>query len=82
MNKTRQTFTIPEDIFARFAAVVPSRKRSAVVSKLMEEECRRREEGLATACDQANANAELAELQADFQSLEDTVKEPFDQHGW
>lgn len=75
MKKTRQTFTVPEDIFQRFAAVVPSRTRSAIVSQLLEEEARRREMTLAAACDAANADAGLTELEADFQALEDTVTE-------
>lgn len=82
MKKTRQTFTVPEDIFQRFAAVVPSRTRSAIVSKLLEAEAKRRERMLAVACDTANANAGLTELEADFQALEDTVDEPFDRHAW
>lgn len=75
MKKTRQSFTVPEDIFQRFAAVVPSRTRSAIVSKLLEEEARRREMILA-ACDAANGNVELTELETDFQGKEDTVLEP------
>jgi hypothetical protein len=79
MKKTRQTFTVPEDIFQRFAAVVPSRMRSALVAKLLEEEAMRRETIIAAACDAANASSDLIELEAEFQALENTVKEPFDQ---
>lgn len=69
-KKTRQTFTVPEDIFQRFAAVVPSRTRSTIVSQLLEEEAKRREMTLAAACDAANADAGLTDLETDFQSLE------------
>ncbi|MBI4534301.1 MAG: hypothetical protein HY711_10195 [Candidatus Melainabacteria bacterium] len=82
MKKIRLTFTVPEDIFQRFATVVPSRTRSAIVSTLLEEEAKRREMTLAAACDAANADAGLAELEADFQALENTVSEPFDHRGW
>jgi len=82
MKKTRQTFTVPEDIFQRFAAVVPSRNRSAIVSKLLDEEASRRESTLAAACDAANKSAGLAELEAEFQALENTVSEPFDPNDW
>ncbi len=82
MNRIRQTFTFPEDIFRRFAALVPGGQRSAVISILLEEECKRREESLAKACDAANRDARLLELEQDFQSLEDTVIEPFDDHAW
>ncbi len=79
IRKTRQTFTVPEDIFRRFATVVPARKRSAIVSKLLDIESRRREKHLASACDAANAQAGLQVLEEDFQALEDTVVEPY---GW
>ncbi len=82
MKKTRQTFTVPEDIFQRFAAVVPSRTRSAIVSQLLEEEAKRREMTLAAACDAANADAGLTDLETDFQSLENTVIEPFERQTW
>jgi hypothetical protein len=81
-KKIRQTFTVPEDIFERFAALVPSRKRSSIVSRLLEEEARRREVTLAQSCNAANADAGLAELETDFQSLEDTASEPFVHEGW
>lgn len=34
------------------------------------------------ACDAANLDAGLTELEADFQALENTVQEPFDPHAW
>jgi len=82
MKKTRQTFTVPDDVFRRFAALVPSRKRSAIVSTLLDQEARRRETELARACDSANADAGLAKLEAEFQDLEDTVGEHFDHRAW
>jgi hypothetical protein len=82
MNKIRQTFTFPEEVFRRFAALVPGGQRSAVIAKLLDEECRRREENLAKACNAANRDAQLLELEQDFQKLEDTVSEPFDQNAW
>jgi hypothetical protein len=82
MKKTRQTFTVPEDIFQRFAAVVPSRTRSALVTKLLEEETRRREAMLAAACEAANADSDLSALEADFQAVKDIVSEPFDHNAW
>ena len=80
-NKIRQTFTLPEDVFRRFAAIVPEGKRSAIVAMLIEREARRREQALARACDAANSDAGLTALEEDFQSLEDTTSEPWDPHG-
>lgn len=81
-NKIRQTFTLPEDVFRRFSALVPEGQRSAVVALLIEREARRREQALARACDAANESAGLAALEAEFQSLEDTVGEPWEPHAW
>jgi len=80
-NKTRQTFTLPVEVFKRFAALVPEGKRSAVIATLIESEIFQREQALARACDAANADAELAAIETDFQRLEDTVAEPWETHG-
>jgi hypothetical protein len=48
------------------------------VSELLEAEARKREKALINACMTVNEQAGLHELEADFQSLEDTVAEPFD----
>jgi hypothetical protein len=81
-KKTRQTFTIPEDTFRRFASVVPEGQRSALVAGLLEQEAKRREDNLARACQSANKNAGLLELENDLRALEDTVLEPFNPNGW
>jgi hypothetical protein len=81
-KKTRQTFTLPEDTFLRFASVVPEGKRSSTVARLLEEEAKRQEDVLARACQAANKNTGLHKLEKDFQALEDTVLEPFDPHAW
>jgi len=80
-NKVRQTFTLPIEVFKRFAALVPEGKRSSIVASLLESETVRREQALARACDAANADAELRSLETDFQALEDTVSEPWETHG-
>ena len=79
-KKTRQTFTLPEDIFHRFATVIPEGQRSAIVASLLEKETKRREDGLARACQAANKRADLLKVEDDFQALEDTILEPFDPH--
>lgn len=81
-KKSRLTFTVPEEIFQRFAAVVPEGQRSALVSKLIENEAEKRELVLAEACLCANNDAGLTQLEADFQGLPDTVTEEFDQDDW
>lgn len=73
---------MPEDIFERFAAVVPEGQRSALVSKLIEIEAEKRELLVAEACNRANKDISLMELEADFQALPETLSEEFDHNGW
>jgi hypothetical protein len=82
MKRTRQTFTLPEDVFRRFAALVPGGQRSAVIAMLLEKETSRREQSLIQACEAANKESCLTQLEQDFQALEDTIGEPFDHHAW
>ena len=81
-KKIRQTFTLPEAVFLRFASVVPEGKRSALVAELLDQEALRREKALVESCLSANQDAALSELEADFEALEDTVREPFDANAW
>ena len=81
-KKVRQTFTLPESVFQRFASVVPEGKRSALVAELLEQEALRRENAMVEACRLANQDAELAALESDFQNLGDTVTEAFDGNDW
>lgn len=81
-KKTRQTFTLPEDTFLRFASLVPEGKRSATVARLLEQEAKRQEEILANACHSANKRAGSEELEKEMQALEDTVLETFDPNAW
>jgi len=81
-KKVRQTFTLPEAVFERFASLVPEGKRSALVAELLEQEAARREKALVEACLAANQDIELTTVERDFQALEDTVTQPFDDQGW
>lgn len=81
-KRIRQTFTLPDEVFRRFASLVPGGQRSAVISALLEEETRKRELALERACEAANKDAHLLEVEQDFQSLENTVSESFDDHAW
>jgi metal-responsive CopG/Arc/MetJ family transcriptional regulator len=64
----RITVSLPDALAGRFLSAVPSRRRSATVARLLEEELARRAKGLEQACLAANAdqalNAEILEWQA------------------
>jgi metal-responsive CopG/Arc/MetJ family transcriptional regulator len=64
----RITLSIPEPVARKFRTAVPARKRSQLVTRLIEAELAREESHLANACLEANAdgclNGEIDEWQA------------------
>ena len=81
-KKIRQTFTLPEKTFQRFASIVPEGKRSALIAQLLEDETLRREKLLIEACQAANRDSALEAIEVDFQALNDPISEPFNESDW
>ena len=71
----RVAFSIPDATAQRFRASVPSRRRSQVVTRLIEEELARRDDALAAACRAANADAALAGEIDEWLVFDDGVEE-------
>jgi hypothetical protein len=67
----RVTLSLPDPLAERFLALVPNRKRSSTVARLLEKELARREHELEQACRAANADPVLAEDVAKWQSFDD-----------
>ncbi len=74
----RITFSLPDSLAQRFLAAVPSRKRSATVAHLLEQELARREAPLEAACQAANADAALEAEVEEWQGFEDALVESSD----
>jgi metal-responsive CopG/Arc/MetJ family transcriptional regulator len=69
------SLTLPDEIAHRFLALIPSRQRSAIVARLLEQELRQREQDLEAACLAANADVALAVEIEEWQEFDDDLEE-------
>jgi hypothetical protein len=65
------TFTLPEDLAARFVRRVAARDRSRYVADALASKLAKR---LIQACEIANMDPELREIERDFDALADTIQ--------
>ena len=71
----RVTLSIPDHIARRFQAAVPARKRSRLVTRLLEHELSRLDDNLAAACKAANRDKVLQSEIDEWQSFDDGIDE-------
>ena len=80
MGMRQMTFDIPDEVADRFSSEVPASEQSVLVTKLLRQVSRPRltEEQWAAACEAANRDPEMQQIQADFDALPDTMTEAWD----
>jgi len=71
----RVTLSIPDPVARRFRAVIPPRRRSRLVTGLIEQELARRDDALAAACRAANSDTALERDIDEWQAFDDGVEE-------
>ena len=71
----RVTLSIPDAIAKRFRAVVPPRRRSRLVTRLIEQELAKCDDALAAACEAANSDETLAAEIDEWQAFDDGIVE-------
>jgi len=71
----RMTLSIPDEVAHRFQAAVPARKRSRIVTRLLEQELKERDNSLAVACRAANRDKALEKEIDEWQAFEDGIEE-------
>ncbi len=71
----RITLSIPDSVAHRFQAAVPARRRSRLVTRLLEDELSRQDDSLAIACRAANSDRALVRETDEWQAFEDGVDE-------
>jgi len=71
----RVTLSIPDAIARKFRAAVPPRRRSRLVTHLIETELAKREDALAAACRAANSDVALEREIDAWQAFDDGVEE-------
>ena len=71
----RITLSIPDPVAHRFQAAVPARRRSRLVTRLLEHELAKQDDSLAAACRAANRDQALVRETAEWQAFDDRVEE-------
>jgi hypothetical protein len=77
MASRRMTFTLPEELASRFVKRVPARDRSRYLAEALAEKLAEREGRLIHACDAANLDPEVVQIEDEFSALPDEVTEPW-----
>ena len=78
MAARKMTFTLPEDLAARFTKRVPARDRSRYVAAALAEKLSEREKRLIRACEIVNADPAVREIEEEFDALKDPIAEPWE----
>lgn len=71
----RMTLSIPDAVAHRFQAAVPARRRSRLVTRLLEQELSERDDSLAAACRAANRDRALVRETDEWQAFDDGIEE-------
>ena len=78
MAARKMTFTLPEDLAARFTKRVAARDRSRYVAAALAEKLSQREKRLIRACEIVNADPAVREIEEEFDALNDEITEPWE----
>jgi hypothetical protein len=71
----RMTLSIPDDIAERFQVVVPARRRSSLITELIERELKKHESRLTCACRAANQDKKFEHEIEEWQGFDDDLSE-------
>lgn len=73
MAMRKMTFSVPEQLAVQFLHRVASRDRSRFVSEALAARLQERDAALIRACEIANQNMEVAEIEREFDGLRDEM---------
>jgi ubiquinone biosynthesis protein UbiJ len=77
MATRKMTFTLPEDVAAKFIRRVPARDRSRYVAAALAEKLTEADRQLIHACEIANQDPEVAAIEREFDALPSEIAEPW-----
>jgi hypothetical protein len=77
MAVRKMTFSVPEPLALQFLSRVASRDRSRFISEALAARLRERDLELIHACETANQNLEVAQIEKDFDGIRDEMAEPW-----
>jgi hypothetical protein len=78
MASRKMTFTLPTSLATSFAKRVPARDRSRYVAEAIAEKLAERERRLIQACEIANNDPSVREIEQEFDNLNDAMSEPWE----
>ena len=77
MAMRKMTFSVPEPLDVQLLRTVASRDRSRFVSEALAARLEERDVALIRACEIANQDLDVAELERDFDGIDDAMAEPW-----
>jgi hypothetical protein len=77
MATRKMTFSVPEPLAAQFLRRVASRDRSRFVSEALAARLEARDAALIRACESANQDLDVAEIEREFDGIRDEMAEPW-----
>jgi hypothetical protein len=72
------TFTLPDELASSFTKRIPARDRSRYVADAIADKLAEREKRLILACEIANQDPEVREIEREFDALTDAMPEPWE----
>ncbi len=78
MASRKMTFSLPDELAASFTRRVPARDRSRYVADAIAEKLAEREKRLILACEIANQDPEVREIEQEFDALTDAMPQPWE----
>ena len=78
MASRKMTFTLPDDLASSFTRRVPARERSRYVADALADKLAERERRLIQACEVANQDSQVREIELDFDAITDAMPEPWE----
>ena len=78
MPSRKMTFSLPGDLASIFTKRVPARDRSRYVAAALADKLAEREKRLILACEAANQDSQLREIEQEFDNLTDAMQEPWE----
>jgi hypothetical protein len=77
MATRKMTFSVPEPLAVQFLGRVASRDRSRFVSEALAARLEARDAALIRACEIANQDLDVAEIEREFDGIRDEMAEPW-----
>jgi hypothetical protein len=77
MAMRKMTFSVPEPLAVQLLRRIPSRERSRFVSEALAARLEERDAALVRACEVANHDLEVAEIEKEFDGIRDEMAEPW-----